>query len=169
MFEVEPVLSIIGEYPPREEEEIVRLLRLGRDYRELTQQELRSLIRSGMVRLVGARLSSNLIYPLERRLSEILDLDVRIDTSFIQRAFYETEDPLTDPDIITLGRYIVEDLYFNYKARILREYWNKGDLRLGHGIGLELQFPEEESIHYEYKMDEGIEEHRFMLKKEVQF
>lgn len=173
LFEADPVLSIPGQ-PQLKEWEMVRLLRLGRDYRELTQEESRGLIRSGMLRLVGAEISSTLIYPLERRLGELLDLDVEIKTPFIEEVFSDTQRPKeeysTDLEV-NLGRYIAEDLYFGYHAKVLRGFWSSGDLRVDHGLGLELQFPEEESIQYEYRTNEGKngEDHRVILRKELQF
>jgi hypothetical protein len=156
LFEVEPSLSTIE--GPLKERDVVGLLRFGHDYSKLSHEELRGLIRSGILRLVGTKISSTLIYPLERRLGDLLGMDVKIGSLFLEDAFSDPSNLKEDNLELTLGRYITEDLYFSYYTKPLRG---------GNAFRLEVQLPKEESIRYEYDMEK--EEYKVILNKRIRF
>ncbi|MDI6704450.1 MAG: translocation/assembly module TamB domain-containing protein [bacterium] len=160
-----PVLSCLNN-PEKTEEELVRLLRYGRDYGSLNEATLDELLRVGIARLVGRGLDSRLLNPIERRLGRFLKLDVDLKFPIVEGVIKESvgeekkTEELTELD---LGKYITDDLYLIYKGTL------KERIGLRHELGFQYYLPNGETIKYRYKPDEKHKGHEITIEKEIQF
>ncbi|MDI6791785.1 MAG: translocation/assembly module TamB domain-containing protein [bacterium] len=179
LFDSEPMFTAPGSFPPKSQQEIVQLLRMGG---ELGEADMESLLQIGIARLVGQSLDAGVINPLERQLSTALDIDIdiKLPVGEILKRALGRNDSLVDEDKsgkdenkveFNLGKYVSRDLYFNYRAIVESQQKEQKRLGLTQEFELDYYLKEGESIQYQYRPDEDPEkeEHRIMLKKEFRF
>ena len=175
LFESEPLLCAPGIYPPKTKDEIVGMLRLGRDYKKVGKEKIDALLFLGLIRLTGIGLNDSLIKPLESNLSKLLKVDVDISLPYVERYLLKEEEKdlkksadKSPETMFNLGKYITDDLYLNYRGAMGRK---KEESKFLQEFGLEYHLRPEESIKYEYlpKSNGEKEEHEISIKKEISF
>ncbi|MEW5767399.1 MAG: translocation/assembly module TamB domain-containing protein [bacterium] len=177
LFGAEPALTAPDSFPPKSRQEIVQLLRMGRDYQELGEADMEALLQIGLSRLVGQTLDASLINPLERQLSTALDIDIDIKLPMEEIFLPEEKKLMAQGEEkkkveFNLGKYIAEDLYFTYRGIVKSQQERKGlGLGLRQEFELDYYLGQGESIKYQYRPEDQLdkEEHRIMLKKEFRF
>lgn len=177
LFASEPMLSTPSVYPPRTKEEIVGMLRLGRDYKSIKSTEIDVLLRMGLARIIGMELSSNIIRPLESNLTKLLKVDVDIRIPYLSKIFLKEEEKdssrlkkdIPEETVFSFGKYLSDDLYFNYRGALSGK---KKESMLSQEFELEYYHKPGEILKYKYLPginDKKEEEHEVSIKKEIRF
>lgn len=177
LFVGEPMLSTPNIYPPKTKEEIVGMLRMGRDYKNIKSTEIDVLLRMGLARIIGTGLNSNIIRPLESNLTKLLKVDVDIRIPYLSKIFLKEDDKdsselkkdISEETIFSFGKYLTDDLYFNYRGALAGK---KKESMLSQEFELEYYHKPGEILKYKYLP--GIngkeeEEHEISVKKEIRF
>ncbi|MDI6786100.1 MAG: translocation/assembly module TamB domain-containing protein, partial [bacterium] len=177
LFASEPTLTTPNIYPSKTKDEIVRMLRLGRDYKDIKSNEIDTLLRIGLARIIGVNLSSNIIRPLESNLAKLLKVDVDIRIPYLNKILLKKDEDdsqelkkdISDETVFNFGKYITDDLYFNYRGALSGQ---KKENILSQEFELEYQYKPGEIFRYKYlpKIN-GTEEkeHEISIKKDIKF
>lgn len=181
-FEAEPQLLAPESFPSLSQEEIVKLLRYGKDY---SKGELDLLMKTGVAKMIGRGLTTSLVNPLERSLAKAFRADIQLKFPYVERVIERTisqdeqkegatllgEDSYKVSEF-SLGKYVLEDLYLRYHGTLHSTEQEKL-FHLGLTSEWELQYliPTGEAIKYKYRQENGQEkeEHKIILEKEIKF
>jgi len=186
--------------PQDEMLDIISKLRYNRSMDEISESQKNSLLQDEIIQLagieIGTVLFNPLIYPLENRIRQWLDLDYfQIQTEIIQNFFsrYYTDENSSDILIdetgndyvekdyymflnnltIRMGKYISNDLFLDYKAQFQKpeDLAVGSDMGIYHYFALRYDLPYKFKISYKYNLLPFDEEnsHEILLERSFRF
>lgn len=172
-----PILRAWGGYPPLSEQEITMLLLGSSDI--LSSTEIHSVLRVAMEEVLGQGVSTSFLSPLERSLSQILSLDLSLETLFIEHIMSrwdktDEETDLLSESKIKVGKFLSDNLYISWQGiikSVVDEEFSRTNLRLREELELEYLLSNSTSLKYRYipKTAWSKNEYEAILEQEVRF